>query len=433
MGRGKKQIIMDANTKMRYRLALAIAIVAACIGIVWCYLWQLESRLPKSMILYQDRMEQIDLGLPLVGEIKAEPGGFLVNGNQRSEAEAVSFSLDHKISLKADRVGSYQADLKLFGLIPYKKMQVDVIQEQKVMPSGSAVGIYLESQGIMVLGTTEVRGKDGFIHHPTQDILQEGDYLLSVNNHPAESIQKVTDLIQENRDRKITVELQRGNNRIKVKVEPVCSDEGIYQIGAWLREDTEGIGTMTCVTENNHFVALGHGITDVDTGELIHLSQGGLYPASIQRIIAGRKGTPGELFGSVVLSEEQKLGNVTENNIWGISGKMEHDAYQYQEDKGIPIALKQEIQTGAASILCQLDNGVREYQIKIEEINLSAKDLKGLVLQVTDPELKKKTGGIVQGLSGSPILQNGKLIGAVTHVFVNDPTRGYGIFIEHML
>lgn len=433
MGRGKKQIIMDANMKIRYRLALAIAIVAACIGIVWCYLWQLESRLPKSMILYQDRMEQIDLGLPLVGEIKAEPGGFLVSGNLRSEAEAVSFSLDHKISLKADRVGSYQADLKLFGLIPYKKMQVDVIQEQKVMPSGSAVGIYLESQGIMVLGTTEVRGKDGFIHHPTQDILQEGDYLLSVNNHPAESIQKVTDLIQENRDRKITIELQRGNNRIKVKVEPVCSDEGIYQIGAWLREDTEGIGTMTCVTENNHFVALGHGITDVDTGELIHLSQGGLYPASIQRIIAGKKGTPGELFGSVVLSEEQKLGNVTENNIWGISGKMEHDAYQYQEDKGIPIALKQEIQTGAASILCQLDNGVREYQIKIEEINLSAKDLKGLVLQVTDPELKKKTGGIVQGLSGSPILQNGKLIGAVTHVFVNDPTRGYGIFIEHML
>lgn len=150
MGRGKKQIIMDANMKIRYRLALAIAIVAACIGIVWCYLWQLESRLPKSMILYQDRMEQIDLGLPLVGEIKAEPGGFLVSGNLRSEAEAVSFSLDHKISLKADRVGSYQADLKLFGLIPYKKMQVDVIQEQKVMPSGSAVGIYLESQGIMV-------------------------------------------------------------------------------------------------------------------------------------------------------------------------------------------------------------------------------------------------------------------------------------------
>lgn len=431
MGSEKRQVIMDTNMKIRYRIGLAIAIIIACIGIVYCYLWQLESRLPKSMILYQDRMEQIDLGLPLVGEIKAESGGFQVNGKQ--EATAVSFSLDEKVSLKADQVGSYQADLKLFGLIPYKKMQVDVIKEQKVMPSGNAVGIYLESQGIMVLGTTEVRGKDGFIYHPTQDILQEGDYLLSVNNQPAESIQRVTDLIQENRDQKVNLELQRGNNRIKVKVEPVCSEEGIYQIGAWLREDTEGIGTMTCVTEDNHFVALGHGITDVDTGELIHLSQGGLYPASIQQIIAGKKGTPGELFGTVVLSEEQKLGDVTENNIWGISGEMEHASYQYQEDKGIPIALKQEIQTGSASILCQLENEVQEYQIEIEEINLSAKDLKGLVLRVTDAGLKKKTGGIVQGLSGSPILQNGKLIGAVTHVFVNDPTRGYGIFIEHML
>ncbi|MDE6567874.1 MAG: hypothetical protein K2K70_09120, partial [Lachnospiraceae bacterium] len=167
----KRQIIMDTNTKIRYRMILAIAIVLACIGMVWYYLWQLESRLPKSMILYQDRMEQIDLGLPLVGEIKAESGGFQVNGYQETEAEAVSFSLDQKISLKADQVGSYQADLKLFGFIPYKKMRVDVIQEQKVMPSGNAVGIYLESQGIMVLGTTEGRGKDGFIYHPTQDIL----------------------------------------------------------------------------------------------------------------------------------------------------------------------------------------------------------------------------------------------------------------------
>ena len=170
MDRENRRIIMDHKTKVRYRTGLAIAIVLSCIGIVCCYLWQLESRLPKSMILYQHRMEQIDLDLPLVGEISSKSGSFLINGNEGSEAEAVSFSLDEKVSLKADQIGSYQADLKLFGLIPYKKMQVDVIQEQKVMPSGNAVGIYLESQGIMVLGTTEVKGKDGFIYHPSQDI-----------------------------------------------------------------------------------------------------------------------------------------------------------------------------------------------------------------------------------------------------------------------
>lgn len=424
---------MDTQSKFRYRVGLAIAILIGLIGIVVCYLWQLDSRLPQSMILYQHRMEQIDLNLPLVGEIAEDSGGFLVNGQEETQTEAVSFSLDDRVSLKAERLGSYQAELKLFGLIPYKKLQLDVIREQKVMPAGNAVGIYLESQGIMVLGTTEVQGRDGFIYHPSQDILQEGDYLLSVDGEIAESIQAVSDLIQKKGEEKVTLELQRGNNRIQVKVEPVCTEEGNYQIGAWLREDTEGIGTMTCITEDNHFVALGHGITDVDTGKLIQLSQGGLYPASIQQIIAGKKGTPGELFGTVVLAEDQKLGDVTSNNIWGISGHMEREDYQYQQERGIPIALKQEIEKGPASILCQLENEVGEYQIEIEEINLSAKDLKGLVLRVTDPVLKKKTGGIVQGLSGSPIIQNGKLVGAVTHVFVNDPTRGYGIFIENML
>ena len=190
---------------------------------------------------------------------------------------------------------------------------------------------------------------------------------------------------------------------------------------------------MTCVTEDNHFVALGHGITDVDTGEMIRLQQGGLYPASIQQIIAGKKGTPGELFGSVLLSEKQKIGDVKANNLWGISGEIAQDGYRYQEEQGIPIALKQEIQTGTAAIRCQIDEEVREYEIEIEEIAINAKDLKGLVLRVTDQELLDKTGGIVQGLSGSPIIQNGKLIGAVTHVFVNDPSHGYGIFIEHML
>lgn len=428
-----KQVLMDTNKKRRYRLGLGIAIILGLVGIAMCYLWQINSRLPENLILYQHRMEQIDLNLPIVGEISTETGDFSVNGQEEPEAAAVSFSLDDQVSLKANQLGSYQAELKLFGVIPYKKLQLEVIQEQKVMPAGNAVGIYLESQGIMVLGTTEIRGKDGFIYHPAQDILQEGDYLLSVNGQAAESIQKVSELIQQNQDQKMTLQLQRGNNRIQVKIEPVCTEEGKYQIGVWLREDTEGIGTMTCITEDNQFVALGHGITDIDTGEMIQLEQGGLYPATIQQIVMGKKGTPGELFGTVLLSEEEKIGDVISNNVWGISGSIDRKQYQYQEEQGIPIALKQEIQTGPATIQCQLEDDVQEYQIEIEEINLNAKDLKGLVIRVTDSELKKKTGGIVQGLSGSPIIQNGKLVGAVTHVFVNDPTRGYGIFIENML
>lgn len=428
-----KQIILQPQERKQYRKYLSIALLISLLGMLLLYLWQINRQLPQNIILYENRMEQIDLHLPLVGEIAAGHKGIAVNGQSSEEAAVVSFSLDQQISLTAKQVGSYQADLKLFGVIPYRKLELNVVKEQKVMPTGNAVGIYLESKGIMVLGTAEIRGQDGFIYHPAQDILQEGDYLLKVNGHKAQSIKQVSALLQENREEEVKLDLQRGNNQIQVKVEPVYTEEGIYQLGIWLREDTEGIGTMTCVTEDNHFVALGHGITDVDTGEMIRLQQGGLYPASIQQIIAGKKGTPGELFGSVLLSEKQKIGDVKANNLWGISGEIAQNEYRYQEEQGIPIALKQEIQTGEATIRCQIDEEVREYEIEIEEIDINAKDLKGLVLRVTDQELLDKTGGIVQGLSGSPIIQNGKLIGAVTHVFVNDPSHGYGIFIEHML
>lgn len=428
-----KQIILQPQERKQYRKYLSIALLISILGMLMLYLWQINRHLPENLILYENRMEQIDLHLPLVGEIAADHQAIDINGQGSEEAAAVSFSLDQKLSLTAKQVGSYQADLKLFGVIPYRKLELNVVKEQKVMPTGNAVGIYLESKGIMVLGTAEIRGQDGFIYHPAQDILQEGDYLLKVNGQKAQSIKQVSALLQKNREEEVRLDLQRGKHQIQVKVEPVYTEEGIYQLGIWLREDTEGIGTMTCVTEENHFVALGHGITDVDTGEMIRLQQGGLYPASIQQIIVGKKGTPGELFGSVLLAEQQKIGDVKANNLWGISGKITQAEYQYQEERGIPIALKQEIQTGEATIRCQIDEEVREYEIEIEKIALNAKDLKGLVLRVTDQELLDKTGGIVQGLSGSPIIQNGKLIGAVTHVFVNDPSHGYGIFIENML
>ena len=190
---------------------------------------------------------------------------------------------------------------------------------------------------------------------------------------------------------------------------------------------------MTCVLENNTFAALGHGITDVDTGLLIELNNGGLYQATVNKIVSGKKGTPGELSGIVHLNNNNKIGSVLTNNHWGISGKVSDHAYQYQDEKGISLALKQEIKTGKASIRCQLGKEIRDYEIMIDEVQMNAKDNKDLVLRVTDPELLRKTGGIVQGMSGSPILQNGKLIGAVTHVFVNNPRKGYGIFIEDML
>lgn len=430
---------MDRNVnrkkRRRYRGLLFLVLTANLFGIAFYYYLHLESRVPGHIFLYENRIEQMDFNVPVKGKINiGNSGEFAVNGKKtEADAETVSFSLDQPVSLTAGQRGSYQADLKLFGLIPYKKVQVDVIQEQKVMPSGEAVGIYLESQGIMVLGTADIRGEDGFIYHPAKNILQAGDYLLSINGKAAENISQVSELLQDNGEKRVTLQLMRGNNKIRVKVDPVCTEQGTYQIGVWLREDTEGIGTMTCVREDGTFAALGHGITDIDTGLLIQLQEGGLYPAKVKEVVAGKKGTPGELSGSVLLQEQEKIGEVTKNSSWGISGQIQSGTYQYQSEKGISIGLKQEIHKGKATIRCQLGEGVKEYEIQIEKINWNTKDQKGLVLRVTDPELLKKTGGIVQGMSGSPILQDGKLVGAVTHVFVDDPTRGYGIFIENML
>lgn len=414
-----------------YRRFLIVVLLLQISGIAGYYLYHMANSVPGKIILYKDRQELLNLELPFLGNLSSEDAQAVSIQNDTKNSR--DFNLDKPLQVTGNDVGSYKADLKLFGVIPCGSLKIDVIPETKVMPSGDAVGIYLESDGIMVLGTSDIRGEDGFVYHPAENILQAGDYLLSINDTPVKNIVQVSSLLQEYGEKTLHLKIRRGNSTIEVKLEAVRTEDGTYQLGVWLREDTEGIGTMTCILEDGTFAALGHGITDVDTGLLINLQNGGLYKATVGKIIAGKKGTPGELSGSVRLADSDKIGNVYANNVWGISGKVTDSAYQYKEGQGIPLALKQEIKQGKAAIRCQLGSEVKEYEIEIEEIHLNAKDKKGLVLRVTDKELLDKTGGIVQGMSGSPILQNGKLIGAVTHVFVNNPTKGYGIFIEEML
>ena len=263
--------------------------------------------------------------------------------------------------------------------------------------------------------------------------MQTGDYIFRVNNEPVETIDDIVEILQQNGEGKVTLKLKRGRNLIDVKIDSVLANDGTYKIGAWLREDTEGIGTVTYVNKNNKYAALGHGITDIDTGLIIDIKDGGVYPASVQRVVAGESGIPGEIIGSVKLGESSKIGTIENNTEHGISGTLTSGEYAYNKDRALPIGLKQEIKEGPAKIRCQIDNSVKSYDIEIEKIYLNSQDNKGMVIRVTDKELLNKAGGIIQGMSGSPIIQNGKIIGAVTHVFVNDATRGYGIFIEEML
>lgn len=421
------------KAKRRYRFALFLLVVLNLGAIGAWYLKKMDSKVPDHMYLFQNQNAQIDFNVPLEGSCMETKDVIAITNGGTTQGEIQSFGLDKPVSVTASALGSYQAELKLFGIFHYKYIHFDVIEEAKVMPSGKAVGLYIQSNGIMVLGTSKIEGKDGFTYEPAKDILQPGDIIRRVGDKKVGTIDEVVKLIQEVPTKKITLEVIRGKNVIQVKLEKVLAKDEEYKIGVWLREDTEGIGTLTFVTEKNQFAALGHGITDVDTGKLIQLNKGSVYPAEVEDIRKGKAGNPGELIGSVSLGKMNCIGEIKSNTSLGITGNISATDYIYQEEKALSIGLKQEVKKGKAWILCQMGDAVEKFEVKIEEINVNSNDNKGMVIKVTDKKLLKRSGGIVQGMSGAPIIQNDKVIGAVTHVFVNDPTGGYGTFVENML
>ncbi len=439
--------MVSKNFKKRYRAFLVLALCVNVLAAVAYYIWYIDRKVPDNIMLVENREESLEFNVPLEGEIDGAVDAISVKNTNNDGDGNIHFNLGRTVRMQAKNTGSYRAKLKLFGLFHYKNIQIDVIKEQKVMPSGRAVGLYINSDGVMVLGTSEITGKDGFSYEPATNILKAGDYIYKVNNQEVQNIEDVIKAVQDNGKGKVTIYLRRNNNNIKVKVDTVLAGDGEYKIGAWLREDTEGIGTLTYITEDNNYVALGHGITDIDTGILIDIKDGGVYPAKVSQVIKGEAGSPGEVLGSVKLGASNRLGTIRNNTNYGISGELSGNninksaqggslsagGYGYDSDKAIPAAMKQEVVTGKATIRCQLGDNVEDYKVEIEKINVNSKENKGMVIKVTDKKLLNKAGGIVQGMSGSPIMQNNKIIGAVTHVFVNDSTRGYGIFIEDML
>ena len=221
---------------------------------------------------------------------------------------------------------------------------------------------------------------------------------------------------------------------MEVCVEPIETALREYKIGTWIRDDTQGIGTLTFVTKDHQFGALGHGITDIDTSLLMEVSDGDVYTAEIMSIVKGKNGCPGELIGLINQSDKFRVGTINKNTNQGIFGDVSADSTALNSKTSIPIGLKQDVKLGDAVIRCNVNGVIDDYSIKIEKIDRSNSQFsKGLVLKITDERLLAMTGGIVQGMSGSPILQDGKIIGAVTHVFIQDSTKGYGTFIENMI
>lgn len=328
----------------------------------------------------------------------------------------------------------YQVTCKFLGIIPIKQVTVHVTEDQEVIPGGLAAGLLLEMDGVYVADTDEVTSMDGKKEDPCGHILHTGDYILAVDGVPVSEKEDVIDAVDQSEGKDMILTIRRDGEQMDCRVSPVETQKGAYKLGIWVKDDLAGVGTITYIDGDGNYGALGHGISDSETDELIDIKEGRLYESEIVAVNRGEKGTPGELVGMIYFRNDNYMGTIDSNTNSGIFGTIAGISDSLSENSPMQVGHKQEVENGPASILSDVDGTIQSYEIEIEDVTMNGKDEnKSMLIRVTDEALLKKTGGIVQGMSGSPIIQNGKLVGAVTHVLVNDPTRGYGILAEDMI
>lgn len=380
--------------------------------VIFTLTYTLSNELPDKFKVIEGSLLQINRPLP-------------VKATYTDAAKSQKLNVNSVVGTK------YSVDLKMFGLIPIKSAEVEVVDEMYVVPLGQPFGIKIFTQGVLIVGMTDVDSANGLINPARNAGLREGDIILSVNNVKINSNEEIAQIIENSEGKTLTLEVQRGGNSVfNVSFTPVKSvREGKYKAGIWVRDSSAGIGTLTFYCPSTGIAAgLGHGICDVDTGKLLTLNSGELVGAEIINIIKGKNGAPGELRGRFT---DNTIGKLLLNEETGVYGRVNKTIDSLNL---IPIAMKQEVVEGVAKILTTIDNNQPTlYDCVIEKVHFNDNSkIQNMIIKITDRNLLEKTGGIVQGMSGSPIIQNNKLVGAVTHVFVNDSARGYGIFAENM-
>lgn len=329
------------------------------------------------------------------------------------------------------KIENKKITVSLFNLFNVKTVNVSTVQNTKVIPLGNIIGIKLYSDGVLVIGMTEIEGKKPYENTG----IREGDLITKVDNVQVTTTQALIECVNKSKGQNVKIQYIREGTEYIANIEPVKTKENRYKIGLWVRDGAMGIGTATYYEpESGKIATLGHGIVDRDTDKLITIESGTLLTSTITKIKKGEEGIPGEIRG--VINDSQKIGNINLNTEFGIYGKLEEtNRLGIDTTNVLDVALKNEIKTGKATILLMLEDGIRkEYEIEIKKIyKNNTEDNKSMLIEITDSELIEKTGGIIQGMSGAPILQNGKFIGAITHVLVNNPIQGYAVFGETMI
>lgn len=374
--------------------------------------------LPQNIILIQG--ETLNLNTIFGIDIKRI--------NQEKVLEASSNINKNKVN----EVGKLDLSLNIFGTLPVREMTVNVIPKITVIPIGKAIGLKLYTEGVLVVGMSEIEGKK-----PYEDSgIKEGDAIIEINDTEINSTNDLINIVNKSKGNEIEVKYIREDETITTSMKPVKTESNEYKLGLWIRDAAAGVGTMTFYEPNSGmFSALGHGITDIDTSNLITISNGELVTTNILSIVKGKKGEPGEIRGTI--ENGIYLGKVYKNTAFGVYGNIKNIARltNIKKSNEVEVALRNEINTGKAEILCELEDGkIEKYEIEIEKTYINNNENnKSMMIKITDERLLQKTGGIIQGMSGAPILQKGKFIGAVTHVLVNDPTMGYGVFADILI
>lgn len=334
-----------------------------------------------------------------------------------------------------DEIGEEKLEVSLFDKIRLKTINVNVIEDVDVIPVGTIVGIKLYTNGVMVVGMSSIEGEDGNIYKPYQELeIQEGDFITHINGIEITSTNKLIEEINNSSGQEIELTFNHKEETKTVNIRPVKNKDKKYKLGLWVRDSAAGVGTVTFYNDDTKcFAALGHAITDIDTGEILSTSSGEIDTSRILSIVKGQKDEPGRIEGTI--NSKTPIGNIYNNTKFGIFGVIKNaENIQLDFNKKMKVASRNEIKLGEATCLSGIDGEIKEYKLEITKIYPNNNyDNKSMFINITDENLLEKTGGIVQGMSGTPIIQNGKFVGAITHVLVNNPTVGYAVFGDLML
>ena len=376
--------------------------------------------IPKNIVVFEG--ENLNL--------KIATGLSLTSENQQTVLTSSNISKE-----KLNKEGTDRLNLNLFGGIKVKNVNVSVIPKTTVIPLGTAIGMKLYTKGVLVVGMSQISTISNEKTKPYENSgIEQGDMIVAVNNKEVSTTEELIEEVNKSNGNSVKIKYLKNNETQETSITPVKSKDN-YKIGLWVRDAAAGVGTLTFYEPStNSFMALGHGISDIDTEKIVEISNGELITANIISIKKGEKGNPGEIKGTIDCGN--KIGEISKNTNLGVYGNVTNKNYlDIDYSNELEVAARNEIKEGKAQIICQLDNdGKKEYDIEIKKIyTTNNEDNKSMLIKVTDENLLNKTGGIIQGMSGAPIIQNGKFIGAVTNVLVNDPTQGYAVFADMMI